>query len=108
MGLMIHPEKVNDKTAEAVLEGLHAVNVVEVAVREQDGLGGQVLLGEQVFEWLEIVGAVAAGIDDHAAAGFAPGHVAALLEEVTVEGTDIEHFFASFAWQNYKTYVKFV
>ena len=79
-----------------------------MAVREQDGLGAEAFLRQQVREGLQLGGAVAARVGDDAPAGLAPGHVAALLEEIEGEGADIEHSFAFKDWQIYKTCVKFV
>ena len=108
ISLRVLTDQVDGDAAEAVLQRLDAEDVVEMSVREQDGFGCEAFLREQPRERFQVGGAVAARVHDDAAAGFAPGHVGALLEEIATEGTDIEHFFASFAWQIYKTCVKFV
>ena len=82
--------------------------MIEMSVREQDGLGPEAFLREQVFEGGDFSGAVAAGVGDDAAAGLLPGHVEAFLEEIAGEGSDIQHVFAHKDWQIYKRSVNFV
>ena len=94
--------------AEAVLQGLDAEDVVEVAVREQDGGGRQGFLREQIRERLQFAVSVAARVDDDAGALVLPDDIGALLEGVAGEGADIEHSFTFKDWQIYKTCVNFV